>query len=120
MTDFSLTTTTPKEAATVREIGISGAMTIHHAGEIRTALLEALDEADEVRMEMARVTEIDLVGLQLLCSAHQSSVAINKRFSLGGCCDIYVKEIIDGSGFRRHIGCVQDVNQTCLWLGGGK
>jgi len=119
MTDFSMTTATPEEAPTVREICISGAMTIHHAEELRSALLEALGEADEVRMDMKRVEEIDLVGLQLLCSAHQTSIAMNKRFSLGEGCAAAVGETIQNSGFRRHVGCVKDVDHTCIWIQGG-
>jgi anti-anti-sigma regulatory factor len=118
MTDFSVTTTTPREAPTVREIGFCGAMTILHAGEIRTAMLEALAEADEVRLEMAQVKEIDLMGLQLLCSAHRTSVSLNKRFILGGCC-ASVKETIQDSGFKRYVGCEQDVDHTCIWIQGG-
>ncbi|MDA8414044.1 MAG: STAS domain-containing protein [Desulfobacteraceae bacterium] len=120
MSDFSVTTSTPKETPSVKEIGISGPMTIQHAGEIRTVLLEALTEAEEVRMEMAQVTEIDVVGLQLLCSAHRTSAGLNKRFTLGGCNETSVTEAMRMSGFARHVGCVQDINHTCLWLGGKK
>jgi hypothetical protein len=48
MIDLSMPTT-PEEAPTAREIGICGTMTIYHSDVIRTALLEALAEADEVR-----------------------------------------------------------------------
>jgi len=120
MPNFSLKTITTKESPGIREIAISGAMTIHHADEIRTTMLVTLNEAEEVRMLMAQVTEIDLVGLQLLCAAHKTSIAMNKRFTVAECGDGNVKGTIQGSGFRRHVGCVQDINHTCLWLGGGK
>ena len=118
MTDFSIKKTTPQEAPTIREIGIFGAMTIHHAEEIWSAMLEALAEADEVRLEMAQVKEIDLMGLQLLCSAHRTSVSMSKRFILGGC-SASVKETIQDSGFKRYVGCEQDVDHTCIWIQGG-
>jgi len=120
MSDFSMTTTTPQEAPTVRAIALCGAMTIHHAGEIWTSIKEALAEADEVRMDMAQVKEIDLVGLQLLCAAHQSSVANNRHFRLDGSCAASVKATIQDSGFERHVGCERDVDHSCIWIQGGK
>jgi len=120
MTDFSMTTTTPREAPTVREIVICGAMTIHRAGEIKAAMLEALSEANELRMDMTQVQEIDLVGLQLLCSAHQTSVTMHKRFRLGGDCQTSVLESIQGAGVRRHVRCIHDVDQSCIWIQGGE
>jgi anti-anti-sigma regulatory factor len=120
MSDFSMTITTPEKSPTVREIGICGAMTIHHADEIRTGLLEALNEADEVLLEMGEVSEIDLVGLQLFCSAHKTSIVMMKQFRFEGRCTGPVNEAIHTSGFNRHVGCAQDIDQTCIWLGGGK
>lgn len=120
MAEFSMTTITPKEAPMIREIGIRGAMTIHHADEIRSALVEALGTAEEIRMEMTQVQEIDLTGLQLLCSAHQTSVLMHKRFMLCGDCAAPVKEAIYDSGFVRHAGCVQDVDNSCIWIQGGE
>lgn len=118
MTEFSMTTTTPQEAPMVREIGISGAMTIHHAGEIRTALLDALGTADEIRMEIKQVREIDLTGLQLVCSAHQTSVFMKKQFKIGSGCADSVTSTIKASGFARHVGCVRDQDQSCIWIQG--
>lgn len=120
MSDFSMTTTTPQDAPKARVIGLCGAMTIHHAGEIWTAIKEALAEADEVRMAMAQVKEIDLVGLQLLCSAHRSSVAGNRHFRLVGSCAASVKATIQNAGFGRHAGCERDDEHSCIWIQGGR
>lgn len=120
MTDFSITTTVPEEAPTARKIVISGGMTIHHAIEIRTAMLEALTEADEVQLDLAEVAEIDLIGLQLICSSHRTASTDNKLFRVSGGDDAIVKSAADAGGFLRHIGCAQDVNHTCVWSGGGR
>jgi anti-anti-sigma factor len=116
MTGFSMTISTSQEAPTVREITMFGAMTIHHAAEIRTAMLDAFSEADEVRMGMSQVNEIDVVGLQLLCSAHRNSIAVNKLFKLVECRNASVKKTITDAGLKRHVGCVRDVDHTCIWM----
>lgn len=120
MTDFSMTTITPEETPTTREISICGAMTIHHAGEIRSALLEALAEADAVQLDLKKVTEIDLIGLQLICSTHRTAVSERKLFTVMGTDDAVIKASALSGGFFRHVGCVQDVDHTCIWTGGGK
>lgn len=120
MTVFSMTTTTPDEAPTVRKINISGDMTINHAGEIRTALQEALIEADKVLLDLEQVTEMDLVGLQLICSTHRTAVTAQKYLSVKGTSGTVMNAAARTAGFFRHVGCVQDVDHTCVWLGGGK
>jgi anti-anti-sigma regulatory factor len=99
MDEFSLTTTTPAGKPVTREVAVSGTMTIHHAAEIKEALLAAFAEADDVRMELTQVTEIDLVGLQLLHSAHQTSVIMGKRFASSGSCGKAVTAAMERAGF---------------------
>jgi hypothetical protein len=119
MTDFSMTKQTPEEAPTVREIGICGGMTIHHADDIRMTLLDTLAEANEVRLDLKKLTEIDLVGLQLICSAHRTAMNDRKLFVVKGGDNSAVKSAALAGGYIRHVGCAGDVDQTCIWSGGG-
>lgn len=119
MTDFSITASTPEDAPTVRAIGICGGLTIHHADEIRIAMMEALSEAAEVRLDLEKVTEIDLVGLQLICSAHRSAITERKHFTVTKGDAAVVSGAADAGGFTRHVGCIHDIDHTCIWSGGG-
>ena len=49
-------------------------LTIPHVARQRMALLQALEESKQVELDTGAVSEVDVAGLQLLCSAHRSAV----------------------------------------------
>ena len=118
MSDFSIEQMDKADAPGTKIVVVIGEMTIQNAGEIRNALLEAFSEGEGVRLEMGKVAEIDLAGLQLLCAAHKTSMADNKHFSINGIDNEAIKSVIRDAGFPRYTGCVQDINKTCVWTGG--
>jgi len=120
MSDYSMTTKTPKGKPDARDLGIRGTMTINNAGEIRTGLMEAINAAATVTLDLKKVTEIDLVGLQLICSTHRSAVRNHKLFAVSGGSSPVIATAALSAGFIRHTGCVQDIDHTCIWIGGGK
>ena len=79
---------------------IDGAMTIYDAVANKNALLEALSATAELEIDLARVTEMDTAGVQLLVlvkreaqkagkalrlAAHsQASLDVLDRYNLGG------------------------------------
>ncbi|HEX9022379.1 MAG TPA: STAS domain-containing protein [Geobacteraceae bacterium] len=99
-------------------VAISGRMTIEHAGEIRSALLEVFASSDGVRLDLERVSEVDLTGLQLICAAHISSIRLKKRFNVNTTASEPLISFVQNAGFLRHIGCCMDISQTCVWTGG--
>jgi len=118
MAAFEVSTTTPEGESSTVVVSISGSMTVQYAGELKTALLTVLDSAEQIRLDVGNVTEVDLAGLQLLCSAHRTSVQLNKQFVF---CDGYnevVKKIGREAGFQRHVGCALDKGKSCIWVGG--
>jgi anti-anti-sigma regulatory factor len=96
---------------------IGGEMTILNAGEIRNALLVAFSEGEEVCLDLGKVTEVDLAGLQLLCAAHRTAMADKKQFSISGIDNEVIECVIQDAGFLRHTGCAEDVDKTCVWTG---
>lgn len=99
-------------------VRISGDMTIPNASELRERLLEAFRQADCVTLDLNGVTGIDVSGLQLLCSAHRSSVVLNKAFTIVGREQPAVRDVASAAGQLRSSGCAQDVCHTCIWTGG--
>ena len=118
MSDFSVQTMTAPDDPDAVVVIIAGPMTIPYAGELREQLLAAFEKANSVTADLSSVTEIDVAGLQLLCSAHRSSVIIDKRFAISGGPGSPVWEAADAAGLLRQMGCVADVCHTCIWTGG--
>jgi anti-anti-sigma regulatory factor len=91
-----------------------GALTIQHAGEVRAALVAALNEADAVRLSVEHVTTADLAGLQLLCSAHRTALKQGKHLSYEGALSTRVARVMEEAGFARPHGCSLDQVKGCM------
>jgi anti-anti-sigma regulatory factor len=120
MSGFSIQQMNQADAPGTKIVAVSGEMTIQNAEEIRNVLLEAFSDGEGVCLEMGKVTEVDLAGLQLLCAAHRTSITDKKHFSINGINNEAMKCVIRDAGFLRHTGCAEDANKTCVWTGGEK
>lgn len=120
MSDFSIQQMNQAGALGTKIVVVNGEMTIQNAGEIRNVLLEAFSQGEGVCLEMGKVTEVDLAGLQLLCAAHRTSMADKKHFSVSGIDNDAIRPVIRDAGFSRHTGCAEDIDKTCVWTGGEK
>ena len=120
MEEFTVFQSTPANMPDTRIVSMSGCMTIEHGAEIKSALQEAINAATTVQLDLEKVTEMDLIGLQLICSMHRTAVSEQKLFSVNGTNGAVIKEAARAGGFFRHVGCVLDINHTCIWAGGGK
>jgi anti-anti-sigma factor len=70
-----------KERAALK---LEGDMTIARAGELKKALLGALEKSKELEVDMEGVTGVDVSCLQVLLSARKSARAGKKSFRLCG------------------------------------
>jgi anti-anti-sigma regulatory factor len=118
MPGFSIEQMNHAESSGTKIVVVSGEMTIQNAGEIRMVLLDAFADGVELHMEMDKVTEVDLAGLQLLCAAHRTALTVKKHFSISGLDNEAIRSVILDAGFPRHTGCAEDINKTCVWTGG--
>lgn len=87
-------------------------MTLNHVAEIRDVLLPALRSRETIELDSQAVSEVDVAGLQLLCSLHRS--AFNQNISVtfqGGTRGASIEEAEERAGFARHVGCFAG----CLW-----
>jgi anti-anti-sigma regulatory factor len=119
MDNFSCSQTTPADQPGTRVVTIKGSMTIQQGAEIQTALLEAMAAGDTILLDLNAVTEIDLIGLQFICSAHRTSLAEGKRFSVSKAGNRVIEAISQAAGVSRSAGCVKGSERTCAWVGGG-
>ncbi len=93
-----------------------GELTLKHANEIRTAFIKALIDGDQVEIDLGNATEADLSCLQLLCSAHRTSLKLNKRLNFIGSLPRHFREAAEAAGYSRSSGCTKDCEQSCLWI----
>ncbi len=63
---------------------IEGAMTVQRAAELKALLADALARSDRLTIGLGGVTEVDLCGLQLLCSVQRTAAQSRKRVALAG------------------------------------
>jgi len=101
-----------------QELKVAGSVTIGQAAGFKEALLEALQVASELRLDLSGVTEIDLTGLQLLCATHQSAQASGKKVSVDDGGNRAYLDVVVNAGFPRNVGCGRGCSEACIWVGG--
>jgi len=72
------------EQTALLNITIHGELTISTAAGARSDLLNALDTADEIEVDLAQVTEIDSAGVQIMVAAKREAVARSKTLRFIG------------------------------------
>jgi anti-anti-sigma regulatory factor len=97
-------------------VNIEGDLTVQHAAEFKTCLLDALGRAQSVRIDLQAIDDIDLTCLQLLCSAHKTALLVGKDLSLDRERPEPLERSLDLAGFSRSRGCTIDENDSCLWI----
>jgi anti-anti-sigma regulatory factor len=96
---------------------LRGRCTIEQANELQELLLRKIEESGHVSLNLEQVSEIDLTFLQLLCSAHGTSLKLDKRFGLKGPLpEVFIRAVRE-AGYCRQMGCSRDINGSCLWKG---
>ncbi len=96
---------------------LEGRWTIERAAELKHLLAEALRVGDSVIVELDGLSACDLSCLQLLCSAHRTSLGLHKQLLLQGNKPDVIKRAVQDAGFSRTMGCDKALSQTCLWTG---
>ena len=95
---------------------LEGNLTIGRASDARVELQEALKNAQHIELDIEAAREVDLAFLQLLCSAHRTSMNRDKTMVFKGTVPEIFKKSIEDNGYARPSGCALDFNKTCLWM----
>ncbi len=102
------------EQTALMTVAIHGELTIATAAAVRTDLLEALDHADEVEVDLAQVAEIDSAGIQIMVAAKREAKARSKTLRFVG----HVPAVLEALDFTDLIGYLGD--PVVIQSGGGK
>lgn len=95
---------------------LNGNLTISRARATRDELHKALKNTQHVELDVESAEEVDLSFLQLLCSAHRTSLSLNKTLLIKGTIPEVFNKSIEDNGFMRQRGCLLDSTNTCLWI----
>jgi anti-anti-sigma regulatory factor len=94
---------------------LDGECTLDRAVELKSAMLEALGDGGHLALDLEQVTAVDLSFLQILCSAHQTTLNCGQRFILCPRPSTAFIEAAEGAGFFRSMGCRDTLNEECLF-----
>ena len=95
------------------KLKIEGAVTILHSEKIKSALIEAVRTTDSLDLCISDATDIDIAGLQLICSAHRTLKNLNGKFIVSPGIPEELKETIRAAGYHRNKGCFVSSDNTC-------
>lgn len=93
----------------------SGEMTLTYAGEVRTALLQALDCHQQVWVSLEGVTTLDITALQLLCAAHRYAVRKKRTFTFVFPPGRNILDTVLTAGYSRDGICISETEGCCIW-----
>ena len=99
-------------------LSINGDLTIQNAAELQKILIECLEDTAHLTLNIENVTEIDMSCLQLLCSAHKTTLNTDKGLSIDGSPSAIFQEAVNVSGYQQFSGCELDKSNSCLWIDG--
>jgi anti-anti-sigma factor len=108
----------PKEEECI--LSLNGELTLPHAAQFRNELMQALDSAQRIIIDPQGLSDIDLSGMQLLCAAHQSALAIGKEILLDRDQSTVFKQRCEQAGLTCGHQCGRENNLACFWKGGDR
>ena len=93
-------------------IKLPSELTLSHVAEIRALFLPAICSDDALEIDAQEVTDVDIAGLQLMCSLHRGTVKQGTTVAfVGQQRGTVIQQAQEKAGFARHVGC----GAGCLW-----
>ena len=117
MSDLTISHTLSGDG-TLLEVALAGRLAIDTTPELLALLREQLPTASKTRLNVAALTDIDLSGMQLICSACRTAQEKGHSFNFSASLAPCVQEAISVVGLQRHTTCKHTIDQPCLWCGG--
>jgi anti-anti-sigma regulatory factor len=99
-------------------ISMQGRLCIDTTQDLLFLLKENLDKAARVAIDPAGVTEADLSGVQLICSACRTALTQHKGFCFKTDLPDCMKKTVESIGLQRSVSCKHNADMACIWSGG--
>ena len=97
-----------------RILYLEGALCLPNAGRLSDLLKEQIAPERQLSLDLARVTSVDLCGLQLICSAHRTFRRAGARLELQAASDA-LRQMASCAGYEVHQSVCPFRDDTCLW-----
>jgi anti-anti-sigma factor len=96
-------------------LSLTGALSIENGAELKTAISEALEAAENIVFDLAGVASADICCMQLFCAAHRTAVQSGKTLALANAGEGFEASARE-AGYGRHVGCMGGNSRDCLWI----
>lgn len=117
MSDLAVSHTLSQDGS-VLEVSISGRLAIDTAPTLLELFTTQMPAAQKIRLSVSSLEEIDLAGMQLICSACRTALAEGKSFNFRDTLPPCVQEAINVIGLKRYTTCKHNITLPCIWCGG--
>ena len=117
MPDLNLSHTVSNDGTTLTVMA-AGKLAIDTATELHQLLLDQISTVQKIQLDLSGIHEIDLAGMQLICSACRTSLDDRRNFNFSGCMPTAVKAAIAAVGLQRQTTCKHNADLPCIWCGG--
>ncbi|MBF0428149.1 MAG: STAS domain-containing protein [Magnetococcales bacterium] len=101
-------------AKTTGQLSLTGDMTIRNATDFKEALSNAMDQSQQLELNLSEVERVDLTTLQILCAANRTCLRQNKKLTIVGSIPNILRETVQQAGFT---DCGSDKETSGLWMG---
>ena len=98
-----------------RLVAIEGELGMATVDGVRDVLLESFQAGENTSVKAAGLAEVDLAGLQLLCSAHRAFSQHGLRFRVEGMPE-HVRVAARRAGFDSCSSTCRYRDGACLWI----
>lgn len=104
---------------TVKTISIAGRLAIDTASELHGFLKEQLSDGPELLvLDLAELDDLDIAGVQLICSTCHTALDNGKKFQFGSAVPEVLKHAKQQLGITHITQCKYKANTPCIWFGG--
>jgi ABC-type transporter Mla MlaB component len=117
MSDLTISHTLSGEGDLL-EVTLSGRLAIDTAPELLSLLRAQMPAARKTKLDVSGLAEVDLTGMQLICSACRTALVDGKAFNFSTSLAPCVQEAIGAIGLQRHTTCKHNTDNPCIWCGG--
>lgn len=96
------------------QLQVDGAVTVAQVGQLKELLARAVDQAETVLVDLSRVDQVDIAGLQLFCAAQRYAGVRGKTLRLSGGGE-RCRALVRTAGFVHGAWCNAREKTSCLW-----
>jgi anti-anti-sigma factor len=99
-------------------VAVEEELTISSVAKLKEILMDEAGQAEKVTIDLETVQDMDVSGLQLLCSTNRHFEKTKKKLVLKtGTNTEFFKSFLIESGYDPSGGCPESPCRRCLWKG---